>query len=29
LLRLQTVPAKYDAKHFLEDKRPPTDSDDD
>jgi phospholipase C len=25
----QTVPAKYDGKHFLEDKRPPTDPDDD
>ena len=28
-LTFQTVPAKYDAKHFLEDKRPPTDPDDD
>jgi len=28
-LKFQTIPAQYDAAHFIEDKRPPTDPDDD
>ena len=28
-LTFQTIPAKFDAKHFLEDRTPPTDPDDD